>query len=115
MDGVGRLTRHIVPPPARGSTARFAAARVTSTVDAVIPRRRVRFLPFILTGAVIGFLVGAVVASGGWLEDRTSVLTQQGQYSPESAVGYLGVFFGSLFALVAALVALAIDWWSRRE
>lgn len=84
-------------------------------MEDVIPRRRVRFLPFILTGAVIGFVVGAVLASGSWLEDRTSVLTQQGQYSPESAVGYIGVMFASLFALVAALLALGIDWWSRRD
>ena len=74
-----------------------------------------RFLPFILTGAVLGFLLGAVIASGGWFEDRTSVLVQQGQYSASSAIGFLGVFFACLFALVAALVALGVDWWSRRD
>lgn len=79
------------------------------------PPRRPRFLPFILTGAVVGFLAGAVVASGGWLEDTSSVLSQQGQYSPTAAVGYLGLLGASLLAIVAAFVALGLDRWSRRS
>ena len=84
------------------------------TVRSVTPPRSPRFLRFILTGAVVGFLVGAVVASGGWFEDDTSVLTQQGQYTPTAAVGYLGLLGASLAGLVAALLALGVDWWRRR-
>lgn len=40
------------------------------TVRTVTPARRPRFLPIIITGAVIGFLVGASLAVFGWFEDR---------------------------------------------
>lgn len=73
-----------------------------------------RFLPFILTGAVLGFLVGAYVAASGRFEDTGSVLAQQGSYTPTAAIGYLGLLAAGLFAIAAALVALAVDWWSHR-
>ncbi|MBM6404495.1 hypothetical protein JQN72_09600 [Phycicoccus sp. CSK15P-2] len=76
--------------------------------------RRPRFLPFILTGAVLGFAVGGWVASSGRWEDTSTALAQQA-YSPTAAVGYLGLLGAALFALVAALVALALDGWSRRS
>ncbi|WP_286175975.1 hypothetical protein [Arthrobacter sp. NEB 688] len=72
-----------------------------------------RFLPFIITGAVLGFVVGAAIADFGWLEDTDSALAQQ-QYSATTAVGYLGVLGACLFALAAALLALALERFSRR-
>ncbi|MBD3783562.1 MAG: hypothetical protein IE926_11525 [Micrococcales bacterium] len=78
------------------------------------PPRRPRFLPFILTGAVLGFVVGAAVADFGWLEDTSGPLAQM-QYSPTTAVGYLGLLGACLFALLAALLALAIERASRRS
>lgn len=80
----------------------------------VTPARGPRFLPFILTGAVLGFLVGAFIATSGRFEDTSSVLAQQGSYTPTAAIGYVGLLAAALFALVAALLALAVDWWSRR-
>lgn len=77
------------------------------------PSRPPRFLPFILTGAVLGFLLGAAVAATGRFEDPTSPRIQ-GAYAPFAGIGYLGLLGAGLFALAAALVALAVDWWSRR-
>lgn len=78
------------------------------TVRSVTPPRRPRFLRIIVTGAVLGFVVGAVVAVGGWFEDTDSPLVQ-GQYSPTAAIGYLGLLGASLFALGAAGLALVLD------
>ncbi|NHA69979.1 hypothetical protein [Phycicoccus flavus] len=79
------------------------------------PPRSPRFLRIIVTGAVLGFLAGAVLATGGWLQDESSVLTQQGQYSANTSIGYLGLLGAGLMALLAAVVALGIDWWQRRS
>ncbi len=78
------------------------------------PARRPRFLPFILTGAVIGFVLGAAVADFGWFEDTDSALVQ-GSYTPTAAIGYLGLLGASLCALLAALLALFVDGRSRRS
>ena len=78
------------------------------TVRSVTPRRRPRFLRIILTGAVIGFLLGATVAVGGWFDNPDSPLAQ-GQYSPTAAIGYLGLLGAGLFAIAAAALALALD------
>jgi hypothetical protein len=74
----------------------------------VTPPRRPRFLRIILTGAVVGFLIGAGLAASGRFEDPTSVLSQ-GPYSPTAAIGYLGLLGACLLALVAAVVAIALD------
>ncbi len=78
------------------------------TVRSVTPPRRPRFLRIIVTGAVLGFVLGAVVATGGWFEDPSSPLVQ-GTYAPTAALGYLGLLGACLFALLAALLALALD------
>ena len=74
----------------------------------VTPPRRPRFLRIIVTGAVIGFVLGAVVAVGGWFENPDSVLSQA-SYSSTTAVGYLGLLGAAMFAIVAAVLALALD------
>jgi hypothetical protein len=70
-------------------------------------RRPPRFLPFILTGAVIGFLVGASVSAYGWFEDPDPVLASN--YAPSAGIGYLGLLGALVFGLLAALLALLID------
>ncbi|MFQ6172081.1 hypothetical protein ACK8HX_10770 [Oryzobacter sp. R7] len=67
--------------------------------------RRPRFLPFILTGAVIGFLAGAWVATR---PDEAAVRTV-GTYSPTAAIGYLGLLGAGLLGLLGAVVALALE------
>lgn len=62
----------------------------------------------ILTGAVVGFLLGAGVAVSGRFEDTGSPVAQ-GPYSPTAGIGYLGLLGAGLFALAAAVVALALD------
>lgn len=71
--------------------------------------RRPRFLPFLVTGGVLGFLVGA------WLAGRPdeAALRTVGSYSPTAAVGYLGFLCAGLGALLAAGVALLLE--KRRE
>ncbi len=78
------------------------------TVRSVTHPRRPRFLPIILTGAVIGFVLGAAVAVSGRFEDATSPLAQ-GPYAPTAAIGYLGLLGAGLFAIAAALLALVLD------
>ena len=70
-------------------------------------RRPPRFLPFILTGAVIGFVLGAAVSTFGWLEDPTPTLASN--YGSSAGVGYLGFLGALLVGLLAALLALLID------
>lgn len=72
------------------------------------PPRRPRFLRIILTGAVVGFLLGAGVAVSGRFEDAASPVAQ-GPYAPTAGIGYLGLLGAGLFALAAAVVALALD------
>ncbi|WP_377639999.1 hypothetical protein [Oryzobacter terrae] len=74
-------------------------------------RRRPRFLPFILTGAVIGFVVGAFLASR---PDEVANRTV-GTYPASSAIGYLGFLCAGIAALLAAVVAILIDRRSRRD
>ena len=71
------------------------------------PARRPRFLPFIATGAVIGFVVGAVLSVSGWLADPSPTVASN--YPPTAGVGYLGILFAVLFGLLAAVVAVLVD------
>ena len=66
-----------------------------------------RFLPFILTGAVLGFLVGAAVSVFGWLEDPDPTIASN--YGPSAGIGYLGFLGALLFGLLAAVVAVLVD------
>jgi hypothetical protein len=66
------------------------------------------FVRFILTGAVLGFVVGGAIASTGWLEGRSGYPTGYA-YSEGQAVGYLGLFGALLFALAAAVLAVLLD------
>lgn len=71
------------------------------------PARRPRFLPFILTGAVLGFAVGAALAMFGWFADPSPTVASN--YAPGAGVGYLGVIGALLFGLLAAVVAVLVD------
>lgn len=72
------------------------------------PRRTPNFLRFIITGAVLGFVVGAVIAWTGVLEDTTQL--QRGYvYGTSDGVGIVGLLFAGIFALVAAVIAVLLD------
>ncbi len=71
------------------------------------PVRRPRFLPFILTGAVLGFLVGATLSLGGWFADPNPTVASN--YAPSAGVGYLGAVGALLVGLLAAVVAVLLD------
>lgn len=70
-------------------------------------RRPPRFLPFILTGAVLGFLVGASLSVFAWFEDPDPVVASN--YGPSAGLGYLGFLGALLFGLLAAVLALVVD------
>ena len=74
--------------------------------------RRPRFLPFILTGAVIGFLVGASFAVFGWFEDTSPTLASN--YPPSAGIGYLGFMGALVFGLLAGVVAVLVERRSDR-
>ena len=71
------------------------------------PARRPRFLPFIITGAVLGFVIGAAIALGGWFADPDPTVASN--YAPSAGVGYLGVIGALLVGLLAAVVAVLVD------
>ena len=64
------------------------------------PRRTPNFTRFIATGAVLGFLFGAVAAVLG---DRAPGLSEG------SALFYIGVFGAAIGAVLGALVAVVLD------
>ncbi|MGL4742997.1 MAG: hypothetical protein ACRCXL_01215 [Dermatophilaceae bacterium] len=76
--------------------------------------RRPRFAPIILTGAVLGFALGSGAATFGWFSPDV-VSSPRGEYSGTAAVGYLGFLTAGLFALLAAVLALALDRRSDRS
>ena len=76
------------------------------------PARRPRFLPFILTGAVLGFLVGASFSVFGWFQDPDPTIASN--YAPSAGIGYLGFLGALLFGVVAAVVALVVERRSDR-
>ncbi len=64
------------------------------------PPRTPNYLRFIVSGAVIGFIIGAVFSLSG--EGAVN-------YSTGSELGYFGVMFGGLGALLAGLVAVLME------
>ncbi|HYN67701.1 MAG TPA: hypothetical protein VES93_12500 [Ornithinibacter sp.] len=71
------------------------------------PVRRPRFLPFILTGVVLGFVIGAALSVVGWFEDEDPTVASN--YAPSAGIGYLGILGAVLFGLLAAVVAVLVD------
>lgn len=70
------------------------------------PPRTPNFKLFLLVGAALGFAVGAIIALLG---------PDAGNYTTNTAIGYLGVM-GALIGLGAGgAAALVIDWLRHRS
>ncbi|MFN8075767.1 MAG: hypothetical protein U0Q15_10145 [Kineosporiaceae bacterium] len=67
-------------------------------------RRAPRYRPFVITGFVVGAVVGAVLALVG---------PELPKYSTGTQVGYLAMFFGLLGGIVGAAVAVVVERRSR--
>jgi uncharacterized protein involved in exopolysaccharide biosynthesis len=68
--------------------------------------RTPNFTRFLVIGAILGFIMGAVFAVVG---------PQAGNYSTNTAVGYLGALGAVLGLALAGVVALVIDWLRHRS
>lgn len=63
-------------------------------------RRQPKFVSFISTGAILGFVLGSAAAYFGHDAPR---------YSEGTAVGFLGLAGACVFALLGAVVAVLLD------
>ncbi len=63
-------------------------------------RRRPNFAAFLISGALIGLLVGFLVSIRG---------PAAGSYDASATLGFLGLIFAGLGALAAGIVALLLD------
>jgi uncharacterized membrane protein YphA (DoxX/SURF4 family) len=70
------------------------------------PARTPNFTRFLLVGAVLGFVVGAAIAVIG---------PRAGNYSTNTAIGYLGVLGAVIGLALAGAVALVLDWLRHRS
>lgn len=86
---------------------RPGAASPCRTVITVSAPRPPRFLPFAVTGSVVGFVLGAFLAASNVFTDPDPLVASN--YSWSAGVGYLGFLGAGLFALVGLLVALLLD------
>ena len=68
--------------------------------------RTPNFTRFLIVGAVLGFVVGAIVAVVG---------PQAGNYTTNTAVGYLGALGAVLGLALGGVVALVVDWLRHRS
>lgn len=82
------------------------ASRCRTVIPVSAPRPP-RFLPFALTGAVVGFVLGALLAASNVFTDPDPLVPSD--YSWSAGVGYLGFLGAGLFALLGLLVALLLD------
>ena len=64
------------------------------------PRRTPNFLAFLITGGLVGLLIGFLVSVFGPAADR---------YDASSTLGFLGLICAGLGVLVAGVIAVLLD------
>ncbi len=99
-------------PAGCGAVGAWRSRTVVDVSSSPRGPRRPRFLAFILTGAVIGFVIGASLATFGWFDDPSPL--RLSDYGPSAGIGYLGFLGAGLAALLAGVVAVLADRWSGR-
>lgn len=63
-------------------------------------RRSPRFTPFLITGGIVGLLIGFLVSVVGHPDTR---------YDASAALGFLGLVCAGLGALVGGIIAVLLD------
>lgn len=81
--------------------------------EPLVPRRSPDFRRFIVTGALIGLAVGVWISLSGIFEDPEKI-PEGYVYSETTGAGFLGLLGAFVFGLIAALIALYLDWRARR-
>jgi ethanolamine transporter EutH len=64
------------------------------------PRRQPRFAAFLITGALLGILIGVALSVIGPEDPR---------YDGSAALGFLGLIFAGLGALLGGLIAVLLE------
>ncbi len=78
-----------------------------------MPRKSPNFVRFILTGAIVGFIVGGVLAGTDLLGDPVQGNPSY-SYSPSAGIGIVSLLFAGLFAILAGVIAVLIDRRTHR-
>ncbi len=94
--------------PDASATGQLPGQEPAATVHLLPVRRSVKYVPFLLTGAVVGFVLGGLVGRFGLVSPGAGD-TVAAAYSAGSAVAYLGALGALVGALVGAVVALTLD------
>lgn len=82
------------------------------TGDLPRPPRTPNFARIIGTGAILGALIGGLIAATGVLTD-TSALPQGYNYGASDGIGILAMAGGMLGAIIAAVIAVLLDRTGR--
>ncbi|OMH34562.1 hypothetical protein BGP79_04665 [Tersicoccus sp. Bi-70] len=72
----------------------------------LVIRRAPRFAPFLVGGAVLGFIVAGILVLAR---------PEDPQYTPAAALGFFAMLFGVIGVGLGALLALALDRRSHRR
>lgn len=76
------------------------------SLEPLEPPRTPNFMRYLALGALLGFVVGAAFALVG---------PDAGNYSTNTAIGYLGVFGALIGLALGGAVALVLDWLRHRS
>ncbi|MEH0108586.1 hypothetical protein V6N00_02500 [Tersicoccus sp. MR15.9] len=101
-------SRPVSRPVAPHAEQQGGQPQVTESVERreVVVRRAPRFAPFLVGGAVLGFVVAGILVFS---------VPEDPQYTPAAAFGFFAMLFAVVGVGLGALLALALDRRSHRR